>query len=231
MNVLSVKKPCGALKRHGTVAAIMAGLALALAGCSGGGPSIPGLDALTERFRPPEPRVPGTRREILPQTTTALAPSGEPVVLPPAVPGAEWANPGGTADSAPGHRVGAGASVAFSVQLGEGSNRRRRISAPPIVHAGYVIGMDSTGQVSAVSLSSGGRGWSLATRPEDERGPAASGGGVAASNGLVFIASPYGNLTAVSIASGQQVWQTKMSAPGRGAPTVAGGRVYVVSAN
>lgn len=231
MTVRQTNRRLRSVKRQGAVAAVVAGLALVLAGCSDGGPSIPGFDALTERFRPEEPRIPGTRREILPQTTTALAPSVEPVVLPPAVPGAEWANPGGTADSAPGHRSGSGASVAFSVQLGEGSNRRLRLSAPPIVHAGYVIGMDSTGQVTAISLASGGRGWSLATRPEGERGPAASGGGVAASDGLVFVASPYGTLTAVSIASGQQVWQTRMSAPGRGAPTVAGGRVYVVSAN
>jgi outer membrane protein assembly factor BamB len=204
--------------------------ALALAGCSNGAPSLPGLDALTDRFRSEEPKVPGTRREILPQSSTALAPSGKPVVLPPAIAAAEWPNPGGTADSAPGHRAGTGAGVAFSTRIGEGSSRRQRLSAPPIVHAGYVVGMDSEGQVAAISLNSGGRGWSFATRPEGERGPAASGGGVAASDGLVFVASPYGTLTALSISSGQQVWQSKMSAPARGAPTTAGGRVYVVSA-
>ncbi|MFN0263265.1 PQQ-binding-like beta-propeller repeat protein [Tepidamorphus sp. 3E244] len=202
----------------------------ALAGCSPPR-EMPTFGSLIEPFQRPEPKVPGERRDALPvagdggQTVT-----GEAVSLASAQLQPEWPNPGGPATNAPGHlSIGSGA-YAFAVPVGEGSARRSRLVAPPIVHQSYAVVMDARGNVSAVSLSGGGKAWAIATKPENERGRGASGAGLAAESGRVFVATAYNTVRALDIRTGAQIWEAKLSAPARSAPTVADGVIYIVSA-
>ncbi|MCC0014944.1 MAG: PQQ-binding-like beta-propeller repeat protein [Rhodobiaceae bacterium] len=210
--------------------AIALGLAAAtLAACSPPR-EMPNFGNILEPFRVPEPKVPGERRDALPLTGGGDNVTGEPVSLPAAQVMAEWPNPGGPATNDPGNVSAGGGNLAYAVSVGTGSARRQRLLASPIVHQGYVVTMDSVGVVSAFSLSTGGRAWSVATKPEKERGRGVSGGGVAGSEGRVFVATAYNSVMALDIGSGAVVWTGNLSAPARSAPTVAGGRVYVVSA-
>ena len=191
---------------------------------------MPTLGSLMEPFMPAEPKVPGERRDALPATGTGDTVTGAAVSLASAQLLPEWPNPGGPATNAPGHLSTGSGAYAYAVPIGAGSARRSRLLATPIVHQGYAVAMDARGNVSAVSLSNGGRAWTVATKPEKERGRGASGAGLAAGGNRVFVATAYGTLVALDIATGAQVWEARLSAPARSAPTVADGKVYVVSA-
>ncbi|MCB1477985.1 MAG: PQQ-binding-like beta-propeller repeat protein [Rhodobiaceae bacterium] len=191
---------------------------------------MPTLGTLMDPFRGPEAKVPGERRDALPATGGNNTVTGEAVSLASAQLLPEWPNPGGPATNAPGHLSTGSGAYAYAVPIGKGSARRSRLVAPPVVHQGYAFAMDAQGNVAAVNLSNGSRMWSVSTKPENERGRATSGAGLAASGGRVFVATAYGVLKALDISSGAQIWEAKLSAPARSAPTVADGKIYVVSA-
>lgn len=120
-------------------------------------------------------------------------------------------------------RAGADSSSTFGAITGESL----RISSRPIVYGGNAYVYDPRGKVTAVSLG-GGRGWSVSVKPEEERDVAA-GGGVAADQGRIFVATAYGDVVALDAGSGRQVWTVKLSGPARTAPAVADGKVFVAT--
>ena len=88
--------------------------------------------------------------------------------------------------------------------------------------------MDSEHTVSAVS-SSGQILWQKSMVPARERSGQAQGGGLAAADGRIYVASGYGRLTALDAATGAEIWEQRLGNTATGAPTVAGGLVYLTS--
>lgn len=153
---------------------------------------------------------------------------------------ADWSQPGGNAANDPGNiaydgsaarvwstAVGGG-SGGSGFGLGSFSGKSLRISARPVAAGGRLYVYSPGAVVTSLSLTGGGRGWTVTLRPEGERG-VASGGGVAYDQGRVYVGTGYGALTALDAGSGAQVWTKELEAPARGAPTAANGKVFVVT--
>lgn len=155
--------------------------------------------------------------------------SGRTIAVPPPVELVDWAQPGGVADNTPINTTGAAVlQRAWRAGLGEGSNDRVQIAAPPVIASGTLFFLDADHRVHAVSASDGDRIWTTQLRSE-ARDRTARGGGVAASGGRVFVTTGYGFIVALDANTGDEVWRTEAGAPLHSAPVVAGGRVYAIT--
>jgi outer membrane protein assembly factor BamB len=71
--------------------------------------------------------------------------------------------------------------------------------------------------------------WQRDLTPASDRSSDASGGGLAAGAGQLFVSSGFGTLTALNPEDGAVLWSQDLDASGAGAPTVYGNLVYLVS--
>ena len=153
-----------------------------------------------------------------------------PMILPAATANADWAQSGGSASKLVEH-VALGTSVgpAFSVPIGAGSTRSRRLGGGPVVAGGKVYTIDTIGSVRAHDATTGAALW--AARFGDAKGNEniLYGGGVAVDGGRVYATNGYGHVAALDAATGAVAWTVRPGGPLRGAPTVADGNVYVIS--
>lgn len=118
--------------------------------------------------------------------------------------------------------------VIFNTSFGQGSTRKFKVTAEPVVAGGQVFVMDA--QLNVASLTTGGeRIWSTDLTPPGERAGQASGGGLAYANGMVLASTGYGELVAIDAGSGAIRWRQDLGSPGSGAPTVSGNTAYVMS--
>ena len=141
-----------------------------------------------------------------------------------------------------------------SIDIGEGSGRKGRIVAPPVVVGGAIFTVDSRYKVSAFDEASGDEIWRYkieaiersATREgktsfidrvrdpltftdgdgSDKEGV---GGGVAFANNRIFVASGLGKMVALDASTGAVVWERETRVPLNSVPTVDNGRVFVIS--
>lgn len=156
--------------------------------------------------------------------------ASRPITLPAPVTITEWSQPGGTADNSPPPSTGSAVlERVWRANLGEGSNGRVKIAAPPVVSNGTLFFLDADHRVHAISAADGGRLWNERLRPTDSRDRVARGGGVAAAPGRVFVTTGFGFVVALDAATGDEIWRAEADAPFQSAPTVAGGRVYAIT--
>lgn len=184
-------------------------------------------------FSKDEEKLPGDRQSILLETDPLVVdPQAAQIPpLPAARANADWSQPGGTANNAPGHlALGTAPKRAWSARVARGSNDAARLSASPIVYQGQLFVMDAGAEVSGYTLS-GGRRWAVSLRPEGEEADVIAGGGLAADGGRLFAATGYGSVVALDPGSGGQLWIRHLKVPIRSAPTAAGGRVYIVASD
>lgn len=154
-----------------------------------------------------------------------------PVPLPRAVTNASWTHAGGTVRHQIGHpALDTALSVAWSVPIGEGNSKRRRITAEPVVENGRVFVMDSRARLTAVSTA-GQALWSTDLTPSTDGPDEGAGGGIAASGGRVFATNGFGELIALEAASGEVLWRHDFDAGAVAPPMVSGGVVYAVTTN
>lgn len=152
------------------------------------------------------------------------------IVTPPPVNVVEWAQPGGTADNSPPASTGSAVlQQAWRANLGEGSNNRVQIAAPPVISGGTLYFLDADHRVHAIDARDGSRIWTERLRPAEGRDRTARGGGVAAAGGRVFVTTGFGFIAALDGGSGEEIWRTAAGAPFQSAPTVSGGRVFATT--
>lgn len=193
-----------------------------------------GLAACGER----EIILPGERLDPLavtsPDGPAVQGPAGATsTVLSLAAPrtNAEWTHRAGNAQHQPGHvALGAGTARIWSGNIGQGNDRRQRISADPIVGGGLVYTLDSRARVTATTMS-GATAWRADVIPPLETQNSASGGGLAYENGRVFATTGFGELVALDARSGGIVWRQRMASPLGSGPAVQDGMVYVTARN
>ncbi len=224
-------------------------LAAGLGGCESmglGEPSVPSVSSVTSMFDKKQEPLPGRRISVLKadEKGTVSGPEATgPIVLPPAMANASWSQPGGVASNAPGHlAIGDALHTLWTADAGEGSSKRQRLTAIPIVYGNKIYSMDSEGTVRATSGSDGSKLWSVKTVPDQKSGfdfvhPFNSnnlsrngfGGGIAADGGKIFAATGFGSVLALDAGSGQVLWSKMFAIPIREAPTASEGRVFVVN--
>ncbi|MXQ07002.1 PQQ-binding-like beta-propeller repeat protein [Alphaproteobacteria bacterium GH1-50] len=154
-----------------------------------------------------------------------------PISLPPAVANADWDHKGGSQTHAIRHpALRQPLSLVWSADIGAGNSRGQRLTADPIVWSDRVFTLDSEAQVSAFDLS-GSALWTTDLTPPGERRGEASGGGIAADGGRIFVTTGFGRVTALDPASGAVIWEQQLEAAATGAPMAADGVVYLTTRN
>jgi len=224
-------------------------LAAGLGGCESmglGEPSVPSVGSVTSMFDKKQEPLPGRRISVLKADEKGGVSGPEatgPIVLPPAMANASWSQPGGVASNAPGHlAIGDALHTLWTADAGEGSSKRQRLTAIPIVYGNKIYTMDSEGTIRATSGSDGAKLWSVNTVPDQKSGfdfvhPFNSnnlsrngfGGGIAADGGKIFAATGFGSVLALDAGTGQVLWSKMFAIPIREAPTASEGRVFVVN--
>jgi outer membrane protein assembly factor BamB len=195
-------------------------------------------------FHKNEPPLPGKRVPIMDATgsiANTLAPADRPIVLPPPTQIESWPQPGGSPSNAPGHAtLSAAPKVIWTADAGTGSSSSGKVTASPIVYDGRVYTLDAGARVSAFAVNGGSMVWRVSMVPDSERKAGSIwtiggnntgggyGGGLAADNGRLYVATGYGTLSALDPKTGKVVWTKHLGAPMRASPTAAGDRVFVV---
>ena len=177
---------------------------------------------------PPLPgqRIPVLRTDRSPRPDPLL--SGSSIVLPVALPNTEWPQAGGSADRALGN-VSLGETVrrAWSISVGQGSDRGRRVLAQPIVARGQVYALDGETRVTAVNAQTGERSWSVDLAPKNAEG--GFGGGLAYADGRLYAATGYAQVIALDPGNGSEIWRRNVRTPIRSAPLVVENRVFAIT--
>ncbi|MGV6803111.1 MAG: outer membrane protein assembly factor BamB family protein [Ruegeria sp.] len=179
----------------------------------------------------PEVILPGEREDIRPsQDIEAVQKTGsKPISIPAPKRNAEWSqSPGTPAYRTTNAALSAAPQHIWSASIGSGDGRKQRITADPVVAGGLIYALDSAATVSAVSPQ-GQVVWSSNLVPATDGEAEATGGGIAYSDGVLYVSSGFGRLTALDARTGAIRWQKKLEATGSGAPLVSGGLLYLVA--
>lgn len=210
------------LLKLGARAALIAGLAAMLAGCSvlGGG-----------KNKGPKTPVVGNRVSILSSEKDAEPDASlvdVPVILPDPYVNEEWAQPGGNAAKLMGNvALGASPSQAWTANI-SGSTSRARLAAPPVISNGKLYVIDADAKVIAMNAATGARLWQTAM-PAEGNGRSLFGGGVSVLGNRLYVTTGVGDVAALDASDGSIVWKKHPGGPLRGSPTLANGHVYVMS--
>ena len=200
-------------------AALMIGLALA--GCN------------TIRKGKPKTPVLGERVSVLASElniTVDPATAAIPMALPEAQVNADWSQPGGAPNKAPGHlALGKLLGQAWNVSVGAGSAKGARLAASPVVAGGKLYTIDTQSTVRAFDASTGATLWATQFGTEKRGGSSLFGGGVAVDGGRVFATNGLGFVAALDAGNGGKIWQKRLGGPLRGAPSVFSGSLYAMS--
>lgn len=195
--------------------------ALALAGCSGGNDDRPNTPSVGER-------VPILSR-IASNVVADPALAGVSVVLPTPEANAEWPQGGRNAAKVTGHVTLADApSRAWTVQI-SGTTNTRRLAAAPVIGAGKLFAVDTSGVIHAFDAATGARVWTHTIQVSGDLRDATFGGGATFANGTIYATSGTGDVVSLNAETGTENWRRKPAGPLRGSPTVAFNAVYVMT--
>jgi len=161
----------------------------------------------------------------------AEALKGVDFALPLAETVAAWPLPGGTPEQSMGNANAApNLAIAWRKGIGKGTKDGELITAPPVAAAGKVFTMDAEAGVSAHDAQTGAEVWRINMRPNDnKRDREGFGGGLAFSDGKLYVTSGFRLVAQLDAATGRVGWRTRTEQPIHGAPTVFGGRVMAVA--
>jgi outer membrane protein assembly factor BamB len=191
-----------------------------------------GACGISDWFTPAAPnKLPGKRIAILSHTKTLEVESATQgdITVPPPERLTEWPQEGGyPSHSMQNKALSDHAQRVWSVQLGEGGDKRRAFVSQPIVAADKVYAMDSLSVLTAYNLADGERLWRVDLGPE-EAGQGSFGGGASYDEGKLYVTTAYAQIVALNADTGAELWRRPLPAPVRGAPTVKNGRIVMVT--
>jgi outer membrane protein assembly factor BamB len=153
----------------------------------------------------------------------------ESIAVGQAVSLSQWVNRGGTpTHDLPNLSLSANPKLIFATAIGQGNDRKHRITADPIVVGGRVFTLDSYATVTATGTN-GATAWTVDLTPPSDKVGDASGGGLAYGDGKIFAATGFGTLVALDSASGKTLWTQRIEGVSAASPTVSNGLVYVIT--
>ena len=178
------------------------------------------------------PPLPGKRISVL-SGERSLAPelSGDQALikLPPPEPNDDWPQAGGYSNHAMHHmEINDQLRRVWRSSIGEGSSKRAKLLAQPIVAEGRIFTLDSSAEIRAFDAATGAKIWAFDITPKDED-DTFSGGGLAYEDGQLFVSTGFAQVVSLDAGNGQVLWRQTLSGPMRGPPTVRAGRVFVIT--
>ena len=189
-------------------------------------------DLPAQLFESEEPPLPGRRVSVLALDASLEA---DPSVadlqvrLPQPYINQTWTQSGGTPNHAMYHlALGAPLTVAWTTDIGNGSDDEQQLLAQPVISGGRVFTMDAASIVMALDAGTGRRIWEVDLQLEEEE-EGFFGGGIAFDDGRVYVTTGFAQVFALDAATGQMLWRQSVPGPIRAAPTVSNGRVFVLT--
>ncbi len=181
-----------------------------------------------------EPPLPGERISVLTLEEKFVADptlSISDIIIPLPIRNKDWPQAGGT----PSHvmqNVYLPETIerVWGVSIGKGNSLSRKLTASPVVALGIIFSLDTNSKVTAFDVQSGKKLWEQFIVPDFEES-GAIGGGVSFDQGILYVASAYGDVKALDARTGTINWSTSIGVPLRGAPTISSGRAFVLSHN
>jgi outer membrane protein assembly factor BamB len=161
------------------------------------------------------------------ETSSALSGVGFQIPEPQAV--TAWPLPGGTTQQAMDNvQAAPDFKIVWRRNVGDGSTRVRQVVAPPVAVDGKIFTVDGSARITATDDKTGQRIWRVDLAPKKGRDREGFGGGLAVSEGKIYVTSGYRFIAALDASNGKVLWKKTVMSPIHGAPTVSGGRVYAV---
>lgn len=115
----------------------------------------------------------------------------------------------------------------WSADIGRGSGEIP-LTTQPIVVAGIIFTLDTRNKLRASSARNGRKIWEVSVGNKEEHEDVIPGG-IAFSQGTLFVTNGYKELIAISPQRGETKWRVNLPAPSRAAPAALDGRVFVVT--
>lgn len=159
----------------------------------------------------------------------AILPDAPKFSAPKATSNASWGHANRNTAQDTGHlALASDPSAAWVVPVTSKTGRRLQITAPPVVDNGRIFVLGSASDVTALSQS-GEILWQRAFVPAGEKPGDASGGGITAVKGTVYVTTPFGELYALDAENGDTRWSHDFQMTGISAATASGGLLYLSS--
>jgi len=233
--------------------------AVLLSGCSTLS-SVNPFDKTEAEKRADQGDVAGEEQRIsileLAETLSVEAPTPpEQIILPDAYVNTDWPQAGGNIQHVVQHTGAAGPlDKAWSANVGEGSGRKGRVIASPVIANGLIYTMDARYKILATDEATGKKVWDykiagierestregktsfidrirdpLTLTDGDGTDKEGVGGGISYSEGQLFVSSGLGKMLALDGQTGELIWSRETRVPLNSAPTIDNGRVFVIS--
>jgi len=180
-----------------------------------------------------DPPLPGERLSVL-QYQEELEP--DPVLaatqmeLPESWRNSFWPQAGGYPSHTMGHlALDTPLTQKWSVSAGKSGRRSKPLLTQPVVADGRIFTLDATAHISAFDTTNGKKLWDRKVVPKDEENIGTAGGGIAFSDGRLYVTAGYRQILSLKPESGEIIWMQNTTSPTRSAPAVADGRVFVIT--
>ena len=147
--------------------------------------------------------------------------------IPPAQPVTAWPVAGGD-QSNPVQNAAAGKDfqIAWTRSIGVKSASDTEVLAQPVSDGKLIYTLDGQARVSAFDVDSGNQVWSINLDPKIKRDKEGFGGGLAVSDGVLYVTSGYRFLIALDAATGAEKWRKALDTQLHSPPTVDATQVY-----
>lgn len=117
----------------------------------------------------------------------------------------------------------------WSADIGEGTQKSLPLVTHPIVVDGKIFTIDTDDSLSAFDIANGKKIWDRNIAPPKESDEPVIAGGIAYSQGRLYVTSGYNELLVVDPADGKIIWRKTLPAASRAAPTVMESRLFIVT--
>ena len=149
--------------------------------------------------------------------------------LPPMLVSSQWSLISSTiSKDYPNHLLGGDLSEIWSVSVGKGDSRKRRLTTDPIFFDKKIFTLDANSVASAFNLD-GQLIWKKDLTPDGENSGDIFGGGLTAGKDQIFVTLGYGFLLSLDPTTGEKNWSQRLSGAGNNSSIFDDGLVYLVS--
>ncbi len=147
--------------------------------------------------------------------------------VPPPAPVADWPSASGPQDQVVQNADAAkDFKIAWTKSIGAPSKGDTEVLAQPVSDGKLIFTLDGEARVSAFDVNSGNQVWSVDLNPKHKRDKFAFGGGLAFSDGKLYVTSGYRFIDALDAATGRVVWEKPVDTQLHSAPGVDGNYVF-----
>ena len=124
--------------------------------------------------------------------------------------------------------LGENLSEIWSVSIGKGDSKKKRLVTDPIFYQQMIFTLDANSVASAFDIE-GKLLWRKDLTPPGEKSGEIFGGGFAAGQDQLFVTLGYGFLLSLDPTTGEKNWSQRLSSSGNNTPIFKDGLVYLIS--